>query len=58
MFGQRCRISQAYNAKLTRGKPISNKDGKSLLELYYKMSDCVVALDQLSIYMTLIVPMF
>ena len=47
MFGQRTRISQAYIAKLTRGKSISNDDDKSLLEFYYTMSDCVVALNQL-----------
>ena len=47
MFGQRTRISQAYIAKLTRGKSISNDDDKSLLEFYYTMSDCVAALNQL-----------
>ena len=47
MFGQKSRISQAYIAKLTRGKPISNDDDKSLLEFYYTMSDYVVALNQL-----------
>ena len=47
MFGQRSRISQAYIAKLTRDKPTSNDDDKSLLEFYYTMSDCVVALNQL-----------
>ena len=47
MFGQRSRISQTYIAKLTRGKVISNDDDKSLLEFYYTISDCVVALNQL-----------
>ena len=47
MFGQRSRIRQAYIAKMTRDKPISNDDDKSLLEFYYAMSDCVVALNQL-----------
>ena len=47
MFGQRSRIRQAYIAKMTRDKPISNDDEKSLLEFYYAMSDCVVALNQL-----------
>ena len=47
MFHQRSRISQAYIAKLTRGKPISNDDDKSLLEFYYTMSECVVVLSQL-----------
>ena len=41
-------ISQAYISKLTRGKPISNDDDKSLLEYYYPMSDCVVALKQIN----------
>ena len=47
MFGQKSKISQAYISKLTRGKPISNDDGKSLLEYYYTMSDCFLALKQL-----------
>ena len=47
MFGQRSRISQTCIAKLTSGKVISNDDDKSLLEFYYTMSDCVVALNQL-----------
>ena len=47
MFGQKSKISQAYIFKLTRGKPISNDDGKSLLEYYYTMSDCFLALKQL-----------
>ena len=41
-------ISQAYISKLTRGKPISNDDDKSLLEYYYPMSDCVAALKQIN----------
>ena len=47
MFGQRFRINQVYITKLARGKPISNDDNddKSLLEFYYAMSDCVVALN-------------
>ena len=34
MFGQKSQISQAHISKLTRGKPISNDDDKSLLEYY------------------------
>ena len=48
MFGQRSLISQAYINKLTQGKPISNDDEKSLLEYYYTMSDCIIALEQLN----------
>ena len=47
MFGQKSRISQVCIAIITRGKPISNCDDESLLEFYYTMSDCVVALNQL-----------
>ena len=45
MFGQRSRLSQAYIPKLTRRKLISSDDDKSLLEFYYTMSDCIVALN-------------
>ena len=45
VLGQRSRLSQAYIPKLTRGKLISNDDDKSLLEFYYAMSDCIVALN-------------
>ena len=48
MFGQKSQISEAYTSKLTRGKPISNDDNKSLLEYYYTINDCVVALKQLN----------
>ena len=37
MLGQRSRIRQVYIAKMTRDKPISNDDDKSLLEFYYAM---------------------
>ena len=47
ILGQRSRINQAYIAKLARDSPISNDDDKSLLEFYYAMNDCVVALNQL-----------
>ena len=47
ILGQRSRINQAYIAKLASDNPISNDDDKSLLEFYYTMSDCVVALNQL-----------
>ena len=48
MFGQKSQFSQAYISKLTRGKPISNEDDKSLLEYYYTKSNCVVAIKQLN----------
>ena len=38
MFGQKSQISQAYISQLTRGKPISNDDEKSLLEYYQAIS--------------------
>ena len=46
MFGQKSQISQACKYKLTRGKSISNDDDKTLLEYYYTMNDCAVALQQ------------
>ena len=42
LFDQRSRIGQAYIPKLTRSKPVSNDNDKSLLEFYCRVSDCVV----------------
>ena len=48
MFGQKPLISPADISKLTTGKPISNDDGKSLLQNYYTMTDCVVTFKKLN----------
>ena len=48
MFGQKPRICQAYIQKMTRGKQIGNDDNKTLMEYYYTISDCIVALGQLN----------
>ena len=44
MFGQKPRICQAYIQKMTRGKQIRNDDNKTLMEHYYTISGCIVAL--------------
>ena len=48
MFGQKPRICQAYIQKMIRGKQIGNDDNKTLMEYYYTISDCIVALSQLN----------
>ena len=48
MFGQKPQICQAYIQKMTKGKQIGNDDKKNLMEYYYTISDCIVALGQLN----------
>ena len=47
-FGQKPQICQAYIQKMIRGKQIGNDDKKTLMEYYYTISDCIVALSQLN----------
>ena len=46
MSGEKYQITQPYISKPTRRKPISNYDGKFLLEYYYTICGCVVTLKQ------------
>ena len=48
MFGQNPQIYQAYIQKKSGGKQIGNDDNKILVEYYYIISDCIVAVGQLS----------
>ena len=48
MFDLKLRLCQAYIQKMIRGKQIGNDDNKTLMEYYYTISDCIVALSQLN----------
>ena len=48
IFGQKTQICQAYIQKMIRGEQIGNDDNKTLMEYYYNISDCIVALSQLN----------
>ena len=48
IFGQKSWMFKAYIEQLSRGKEIRNDDNKTLIEQYYTVSDCIVALGQLN----------
>ena len=48
LFGQRSKVAQAYLSKVTRGNQVPDNDVEALVEFYYTVSDCLVALRQLN----------
>ena len=48
LFGQRSKVAQAYLLGVTRGDQVPDHDVESLVEFYYTISDCLVALRQLN----------
>ena len=52
MFGQKHWTCQAYKQKMIRRKQIGNEDNLTLMEYYYIISDCTVALGQLKLTTT------
>ena len=50
LFAQRTSIAQAYISQVTCGKQVPDDDTPSLSNFYYTVSDCLVALQQLSYF--------
>ena len=48
LFGQRPTVAKAVLSKVTKGKPVSNRDTKGLADLYYSICDCLITLKQLN----------
>ena len=48
MFGQRFTVAQAVLSKVTKGKAAQENDLKSLSELFYSITECLVTLRQLN----------
>ena len=48
LFGQRPAVARAVISKVTKGKPVGNRDTQGLGELYYSVCDCLVTLKQLN----------
>ena len=48
LFGQRSTVARAVLTKVTKGKPVGNRDTEGLSELYYSICDCLITLSQLN----------